>query len=60
MNGLMLHGIEELSPHEAERTTGGTPVLMASVAIAGMMVTAFAAGVKFGYTVLGPWLVENF
>jgi hypothetical protein len=58
MNALAIHGMEELSPLDAADIRGGNPV-MAGVAVAGMMLTAFAAGLRFGYEVLGPWLVEN-
>jgi hypothetical protein len=57
MTALAIHGMEELSPSEAAGIRGGN--IAAAVAIAGMMVTAFGAGFRFGYEVVGPWLVEN-
>jgi hypothetical protein len=59
MSALAIRNVEELSPSEAAGIRGGNPVLAASVAVAGMMVTAFGAGFRFGYDVLGPWLLEN-
>ncbi|HEX5436757.1 MAG TPA: hypothetical protein VFW98_06340 [Gemmatimonadaceae bacterium] len=58
--GAAVAGMEELDAAHARRISGGNPVLLAAgVAIAGLMLTAAAAGLKFGYTVLGPWVMDQ-
>lgn len=59
MNALAIRNVEELSPSDAAGIRGGNPLLAASVAVAGMMVTAFGAGFRFGYDVIGPWLADQ-
>jgi hypothetical protein len=60
MRALAIHEMEELSQPDAVAVRGGNPAALgAAVAIAGLMVTGFGAGFRFGYDVLGPWLAQN-
>jgi hypothetical protein len=54
MNTLAIQGLEELDDSSAGRISGGNPVAL-GVAYA----AAFAAGIKFGYYVVGPWLEDH-
>lgn len=52
---LAMPGLEELDPESARVVSGGNPIAL-GIAIAG----AAGAGFRWGYTVLGPHLVENY
>jgi hypothetical protein len=53
MNALTVPGLEELDRASARAIDGGNPVAL-GVAIAG----AFGAGVRWGYHVLGPYVMS--
>ena len=55
MNTLSTHGLQELDRARARAIGGGNPVAL-GVAFAG----AAGAGFRWGYTVLGPYLVKRF
>lgn len=55
MNTLATHGLEELDPESARAIDGGNPIAL-GIAMAG----AAGAGFRWGYNVLGPYLVERY
>jgi hypothetical protein len=54
MNTLAAHGTRELDAVELDDTRGGNPG--AAVALGGAFASVFGWGVRYGYTVVGPWL----
>ena len=54
MNAFSAFGVEELDASAREHTVGGNPV-----AYGASLASAFAWGFKWGYNVVGPWLVEH-
>ncbi|MBW3628000.1 MAG: hypothetical protein KY464_01770 [Gemmatimonadetes bacterium] len=54
MNTVLAYHVEELGATDREGITGGNPVTLALA-----LGSAFVWGVKWGYNVAGPWLVEN-
>ena len=51
------HGVRELDTTDLDAIRGGNPG--AAVALAGAFVSAFGWGVRFGYTVVGPYLMGH-
>ena len=51
------HGMGEIDAAELATIRGGNPA--SAVALAAAMVSAFGWGVRFGYTVVGPWLAGH-
>jgi hypothetical protein len=54
MNTLTDYGVEELDRSGSEAVSGGNPVALGIA-----MATMVGAGIKFGYTVVGPWLDDH-
>ena len=54
MNAYSAYGVDELDAASLEDTSGGNPV-----AYGVSLASAFAWGFKWGYNVVGPWLVDN-
>ena len=51
------HGMRELGTIDLEAIRGGNPG--AAVALGGALASAFGWGVRFGYHVVGPWLMGH-
>ena len=55
MHALSKHGMRALGSGEVREVRGGNPAISLGIAVA----SAFGWGLRYGYTVVGPWMMGH-